>query len=1069
MRAILILLAGSLLASAACPTSGGFTKTCFVSLTGNNTTGNGTITAPYRGVVKAVSVMAAGDTLILRGGRYTTQAENSGANWGAPGCTAALPCTVRAMQGEVVIIDGRGWTSSGALFATPTGNHLLTPPYGDDPQAGHWRFVGLRVEEMPRFVFWMQSQNDDVHLKAIRIHGTIGARISSCDGSKVHGTHIDITNLNMADGASGPAIDCTPVLPGNTQVPWKSLTYDAAGKPGTTASQYQLENVTPRFPTIQSYGCRNFQMMDTFLRKELSSATDLFGIEYGRDVLIERVNFVSPWSYGGEANYGGSTGGTDAFDMKVTGITIKDVESRGGKASMKLWGKIDTIKGALVVGAEDASESNVSLAGTMATSSSIFPAAAAFVPIRYAGNTPDGDAYIVVGGGPYGNSPSDGSHVELVDVPGCTSINKHVRVKSSVENKHFVFVLENTDGSQLTCNAPYDHSAQLFRSDARTATFTGGGSANITLASDVNWGAFGIFVNTSLTFTTAGSLPAELTAGVRYYVKTKSGTTLTISATPGGPTITFAGTGTGAHTVTLRDDYMSYAGKMLPPSTDEGRATWGNTITYVTAISPRGSALNGCTNCTSSAYEARKFKYNINHGIFVSPRLDTIAAPIASFGGPRAILSGSVVHLAYHDAEAMAVGNRVSFRTTGTFPASIAANTLYHIVASDNANRTIQISPTPGGAPVSFSGGNGRYWLQVPGLSTTNVELSLTTNIPSGVTVRLRGAVAGQIAAALPHPFVSDTDYTVDSVSTVNVNGTDVHLAVLSSGGVPISHSSSGSGTWKLYRASVAAQTNSRNFDIGGYVERSGSGFNHYYVGGNTATNAYCAKVHGDAGFNPVANCVSTLSEVETLEPGSKIENPAIDLESGRASAGTPATAWNRGYYASFHEVVAVAATAAHVRNKFPADPASEAATSVVDDNSDFSSPLESFNLTAPGRVQNIVFGKLSPLAPNTTYHYKLTQGFDVVTGSFTTAADSAGSGTLQVSLTAPAGVAVSSAVAETSVDGSVWVPTSAAVCTVNCTINVNRDKGMYWLRHRFLSAGGTTLLTSQSAVVVVR
>lgn len=1069
MRAILILLAGSLLASAACPTSGGFTKTCFVSLTGNNTTGNGTITAPYRGVVKAVSVMAAGDTLILRGGRYTTQAENSGANWGAPGCTAALPCTVRAMQGEVVIIDGRGWTSSGTLFATPTGNHLLTPAYSDDPEAGHWRFVGLRVEQMPRFVFWMQSQNNDVHLKAIRIHGTIGARISSCDGCKVHGTHIDITDLNLADGASGPAIDCTPVLPSNTQVPWKSLTYDIAGKPGTTASQYQLENVVPRFPSIQSYGCRNFQMMDTFLRKELSSATDLFGIEYGRDVLIERVNFVAPWSYGGEANYGGSTGGTDAFDMKVTGITIKDIESRGGKATMKLWGKIDSIKGALVVGAEDAGESNVSLAGTMATSSSIFPASAAFVPIRYAGNTPDGDAYIVVGGGPYGNAPSDGSQVEINDVPGCTSINKHVRVKSSVENKHYVFVLENTDGSQLSCNAPYDHTAQLFRSDARAVTFAGGGSANIALASDVNWGPFGIYVNTSLTFTTQGTLPAELTAGVRYYVKTKSGTTVTISAAPGGPTITFTGVGTGTHTATLRDDYMSYAGKMLPPSTEEGRATWGNTITYVTAISPRGSALNGCTNCTSSEYEARKFKYNINHGIFVSPRLNTIAAPIASFGGPRAILSGSVVHLAYHDAQAMAVGKQVSFRTTGTFPAAISANTLYYIVASDNGNRTIQVSVMPGGAPISFSGGNGRYWLQVPGMSTTNVELSLNTNITSGTTVRLRGAVADQLVAGLPHPFLADTDYTVDSVSTVSVNGTNVYLAVLSSGGVPVSHSSPDVGTWKLYRSSVTAQTSFRNFDIGGYVERSGSGFNHYYVGGNAPTNAYCAKVHGDANFNPVANCVASLAEVETLEPGSKIENPAIDLASGRATAGTPATAWNRGYYAIFHEVVAVTATAAQVRNKFPADPAIETAIAVVDNDSNFSSPLEILNLTARGRVQDVVFGKITPLTPNTIYYYKLTQGYDVVTGSFVTATSSSGSGTLQVWLTVPAGVAVSSAVAETSVDGSVWVPTSAAACTVNCTINVNRDKGMYWLRHRFLSAGGTTLLTSQPTVAVVR
>jgi hypothetical protein len=45
-------------------------KTLFVATNGNDTTGTGTITAPYATIMKAHSYVVAGDTVFVRGGTY---------------------------------------------------------------------------------------------------------------------------------------------------------------------------------------------------------------------------------------------------------------------------------------------------------------------------------------------------------------------------------------------------------------------------------------------------------------------------------------------------------------------------------------------------------------------------------------------------------------------------------------------------------------------------------------------------------------------------------------------------------------------------------------------------------------------------------------------------------------------------------------------------------------------------------------------------------------------------------------------------------------------------------------
>jgi hypothetical protein len=83
-------------------------------------------------------------------------------------------------------------------------------------------------------------------------------------------------------------------------------------------------------------------------------------------------------------------------------------------------------------------------------------------------------------------------------------------------------------------------------SKVTTVTFTGGGSPNVVLASH------GFAANDPVVFSNSGGgLPAAITAGTKYFVKTVvNANTFTVSATAGGVVINMATAGTGTHSVT---------------------------------------------------------------------------------------------------------------------------------------------------------------------------------------------------------------------------------------------------------------------------------------------------------------------------------------------------------------------------------------------------------------------------------------------------------------------------------------------------------------------------------------
>ncbi len=86
------------------PTPSGTGKVYYVATTGNDTTGNGSTTSPWRTIAKGVSVLNAGDTLYLKGGTYL---QSSSLHISRSG-TATARITISTAPGEpsLAVISG---------------------------------------------------------------------------------------------------------------------------------------------------------------------------------------------------------------------------------------------------------------------------------------------------------------------------------------------------------------------------------------------------------------------------------------------------------------------------------------------------------------------------------------------------------------------------------------------------------------------------------------------------------------------------------------------------------------------------------------------------------------------------------------------------------------------------------------------------------------------------------------------------------------------------------------------------------------------------------------------------
>lgn len=200
---------------------------------------------------------------------------------------------------------------------------------------------------------------------------------------------------------------------------------------------------------------------------------------------------------------------------------------------------------------------------------------------------------------------------------------------------------------------------------------------------------------------------------------------------------------------------------------------------------------------------------------------------------------------------------------------------------------------------------------------------------------------------------------------------------------------------------------------------------------------------------------------LSTYEPDSHHGAANLDQATFRATAASPATIADRGYYAGTNTAIA-GVTRQIVRFRAPA--ATDSCTVVLDDSADFGS-IEETIASGPGRRwREVVFGAATPLSAGTTYYHKITCGHDVFTGSAATLNLQAGTAAVSVTLAGGA-VEQSEAALDFSVDGSSWTSGASQACGAGCalsTAQLNRGQ-IYWFRSRRIGAAGATLAVGEA------
>ena len=134
--------------------------TYYVSTSGNDTTGVGTIDKPWQTIQYSVNQLQPGDTLSVRGGRYREYV-----NIGVSG-TLQNPINIVEYSGEKAVLDGSepitGWTKCQSNDPYMTVQGVLNPHY----QNIYWTKV--HKDRLPSDIFTMQLFENTIHSRRSR-------------------------------------------------------------------------------------------------------------------------------------------------------------------------------------------------------------------------------------------------------------------------------------------------------------------------------------------------------------------------------------------------------------------------------------------------------------------------------------------------------------------------------------------------------------------------------------------------------------------------------------------------------------------------------------------------------------------------------------------------------------------------------------------------------------------------------------------------------------------------------------------------------------------------------------
>lgn len=267
---------------------------------------------------------------------------------------------------------------------------------------------------------------------------------------------------------------------------------------------------------------------------------------------------------------------------------------------------------------------------------------------------------------------------------------------------------------------------------------------------------------------------------------------------------------------------------------------------------------------------------------------------------------------------------------------------------------------------------------------------------------------------------------------------------------------------WALHDSIAAALATSGSIGICasaiGPVRTSNR--NQYYTGRG---QAYATAFSGGG------TCTSyDGNSLSTNEPASHYGHPNLDATTLRATATSPVTLVNRGYYSGWNSV-ASGETRQIVRWRAPA--ATDSCTVNLYSDSGFTNLVESINSPAGASWRDVVFGVTTPLSPATTYYHWISCGYDAMSGSGTTLSSLSGTTSVFRTLGPPQSVLQQKAALDYSVDNTSWTLGTPVSCSAGCTLTVTGlERGqVYYFRTRLLASDDSTLVTSFAKAEVVQ
>ena len=284
-----------------------------------------------------------------------------------------------------------------------------------------------------------------------------------------------------------------------------------------------------------------------------------------------------------------------------------------------------------------------------------------------------------------------------------------------------------------------------FLGGSQTATISVANPSVITVAASPVTGA-------AVTFSTTGTLPTGLTAGLTYYASKINATTFNVSTSSTlSPLVQVTASGAGVHTVSN----MSLA--VTPPAASNN--TQLATTAYVTsavAVQPTSAATLASTNWTVS----ETFANQAATITIASPAVVTVAA-------------------------APPLGTTVAFTTTGALPTGVTVNTPYYIF--NRTSTTYNLATTAG-----------QY-------QTATISIGAPAVITVGTAPNNGEVVTFSTTGTLPTGIVAGTNYFVvnRTSTTFNISATSGGSAITTSG----SQSGVQTATWRTLVNTTGAQS----------------------------------------------------------------------------------------------------------------------------------------------------------------------------------------------------------------------------------------------------------------------